>query len=94
MEPPSHLPHHYEHLLITIARLYGSTSSSEHLNLDLVLDYWNSADMLPTAATGSTSYHFRSSSRQVCYHYGLVLALFSHEFTVEFENNFVKFKQR
>jgi nuclear pore complex protein Nup205 len=64
LEPPSHLPHHYEHLLITIARLYGSTSSSEHLNLDLELDYWNSADVLPTAATGSTSYHFRSSSRQ------------------------------
>ncbi|KAJ4431675.1 hypothetical protein ANN_20275, partial [Periplaneta americana] len=66
LEPPSHLPRHYEHLLMTIARLYRHTNASEHLNLDLVLDYWNSADILPAAATGSTSYHFRSSSRQVC----------------------------
>lgn len=75
LEPPSHLPRHYEHLLLTIARLYRCTNIREHLNFDLVLDYWNSADVLPAAATGSTSYHFRSSFRQVCCHCALLLAL-------------------
>lgn len=64
LEPPSHLPRHYEHLLITIAKLYRCTNTTGHLNLDLVLDYWNSAVVLPPTAAGSTSYHFHSSSRQ------------------------------
>ncbi|XP_021914767.1 nuclear pore complex protein Nup205 isoform X2 [Zootermopsis nevadensis] len=64
LEPPSHLPRHYEHLLIAIARLYQNTNTQGHLKLNLVLDYWKSADVLPAAASGSTSYHFRSSTRQ------------------------------
>lgn len=56
LDPPPNLPHHYEHLMLTIARLYRE----DPLHLDLVLDYW-----CPTETSTSASFPFRSNSRQV-----------------------------
>lgn len=56
LEPPPNLPHHYEHLMLTISRLYRE----DPLNLDLVLDYW-----CPTESTTSSAFPYRSNSRQV-----------------------------
>lgn len=56
LEPPPNLPHHYEHLMLSIARLYRE----DPLHLELVLDYW-----CPTESSSSSGFPFRSNSRQV-----------------------------
>ncbi|CAB0000439.1 unnamed protein product, partial [Nesidiocoris tenuis] len=41
LEPPTNLSHHFEHLLLAIARLY----STDPLHLQLSMDYWCSPDI-------------------------------------------------
>lgn len=56
MEPPANLPHHFEHLLLALAKLY----SEDPLNLQLELDYW-----CPSEGVQPSPYPYRSAPRQV-----------------------------
>ncbi|XP_063238890.1 nuclear pore complex protein Nup205 [Bacillus rossius redtenbacheri] len=53
LDPPTHLSHHFEHLLLTVARLYQDNP----LGLDLAVEYWCPVD------AGFES--FRTQPRQV-----------------------------
>ncbi|XP_075229968.1 nuclear pore complex protein Nup205 isoform X2 [Lycorma delicatula] len=55
LDPPANLPHHFEHLLLTLATLY----SKDPLNLNLELEFWYPPEGLPT------SYPYRTPPRQV-----------------------------
>ncbi|XP_067003269.1 nuclear pore complex protein Nup205 [Anabrus simplex] len=55
LEPPSSLPHHFEHLLLTVARLY----KENNLSLDLRLEYWSPMESAPVEL-----FPYRSPSRQ------------------------------
>lgn len=41
LEPPANLPRHFEHLMLTVAKLY----SKDPLNLQLALEYWSPLDL-------------------------------------------------
>lgn len=58
LEPPSNLPHHFEHLMLVIHRLY----SSDPLDLQLMLDYWYP---LEESYSKGHTYSFKSPPRQV-----------------------------
>ncbi|XP_046996965.1 nuclear pore complex protein Nup205 [Schistocerca americana] len=56
LEPPARLPHHYEHMLLAMARLYHC----DRLQQELVLEYWN-----PPEENRGNILPFRSTPRKM-----------------------------
>ncbi|KAK7872950.1 hypothetical protein R5R35_004260 [Gryllus longicercus] len=56
LEPPQALPHHFEHLLLSVAQLY----EQDPLKLELSLQYW-----CPTESLTSERFLYRTPPRQV-----------------------------